>query len=260
MDVGAGNRLDPAQPFVLWLPQLICTMKVKKTSLSILRGQTLRRQAGSLLVVVGLGLSAAILAGVSGVLYAAKKKQGEKLAEAEAQLQQMSDLRKQAVNTDADVSSAKATIDKLKEQLATSEAARRLAEKELLRIKSQMGLAEAEKTTLQAENAELKIQIQTLKIELNAAKSSSPGMAYRTPPAKKKSEQELCVSQLKRIQGAKKQWSIYEGKGNEDLPSENDIYGVVKFITKPLYCPSGGEYKLGKVGEHPTCSHAGHSY
>ena len=235
-------------------------MKVKKSPLLFLRDRNLQRRAGSILVVVGLGLSTAILVGVSGILYASKKKQGEKLAEAEAQLQQMSQLRNEALNTDADVTNAKQTIEKLKQDLAESEAARKVAERELLRIKSQMGLAEAEKTTLQAENAELKIEIQTLKLELNAAKSSQPRSSYRRLPTKKQTPQEICVNQLRRIQGAKKQWSIYENKSNDDTPSATEIYGVVKFITKPLYCPSGGEYTLGKVGEHPTCSHEGHAY
>ncbi len=235
-------------------------MKFKQFPFIFNRARNRRRQAGGLLVVVGLGLSTAILVGLSGVLYASKKKQGEKLLEAEAQLQQMSELRNKAINTDADVTDAKKTIDDLKSRLKTADAARQAAERELLRIKSQMGLAEAEKTTLQAENAELKIQIQTLKLELNAARSSQSQSSYRRIPTKKETSQDICVSQLKRIQGAKKQWAIYAEKGPDDTPSVNDIYGVVKFITKQLYCPSGGKYKLGKVGEHPTCSHDGHAY
>lgn len=253
-------RLDRWALFVIGLPKPFRIMKVKNSPFHTKSGRNRRRQSGSLLAIVGLGLSTAILMGLSGVLYASKKKQAEKLAEAEAQLQQMSQLRNKALNTDADVTDAKKTIDDLKSKLKIAEAARKAAETELLRIKSQMGLAEAEKTTLQAENAELKIQIQTLKLELNAARSSQPQSSYRRLATKKKTPQQICLNQLKRIQGAKKQWAIYSEKGPDDRPSENDIYGVVKFITKQLYCPSGGEYKLGKVNEHPTCSHAGHAY
>ncbi len=218
------------------------------------------RLAGSVLIIAGLGLSTAILVGVSGILYASKKKQAEKLAEAEAQIQQMSQLRKEAVNKDADADKAKATIEKLTREKLAAEAAKTVAERELAKVKAAAGLAEAEKTALQVENAELKIQIETLKLELKAAKSSNPKAGYRQLTSRKLTPKETCVNNLKQIQGAKRQWAQYEKKGPDDTPILSDIFGVVKFIKTQPYCPEGGEYKLGKVGEHPTCSHPGHSY
>lgn len=218
-----------------------------------------RRQAGSALVIAGLGLTTAILFGLSGVLYASKKKQAEKLAEAEAQIQQMSQLRKEAVNTDAAVEKTSSELGKLKEELATSKAARGLAERDLAKARSDLSLAKAENAALKAENAELKVQVQTLQLQLKTAQATQTS-SYEANRPQRETPKEICIKNLRRIQGAKKQWAIYEKKTQDDTPRNTDIFGPVKFISAQVYCPEGGDYQLGKVGEKPTCSHAGHAY
>ena len=218
-----------------------------------------RRQAGSALVIAGLGLATAILFGLSGVLYASKKKQAEKLAEAKAQIEQMSQLRKEAVTKDADVEKMNSELENLKRELATSKAARQLAERDLAKARSDLSLAKAENAALKAENAEMKVQIQTLQLQLKTAKATQSS-SYQANRSRRETPQEICIKNLRRIQGAKKQWAIYEKKTADETPKNTDIFGPIKFISVQLYCPEGGNYQLGKVGEKPACSHAGHAY
>jgi hypothetical protein len=72
-------------------------------------------------------------------------------------------------------------------------------------------------------------------------------------PGPRTSPANACINNLRQIDGAKEQWALdHNAKTNETVP--------VNQLTNYLYrgamlqCPSGGVYKIGKVGEPPTCS------
>ena len=219
-----------------------------------------KRRSGSALVVAGLGLSTAIFVGISGVLYASKAKQGRELEEAQAEIQQLSQLRKDNVVKE---SQSAADVEKYKRERDEAVAARTRAEAELVKAKAELSLLQTEKASMEVESARLKIEIATLKLQL---KSATPAGGATNPrgvqPLTKRelSAKELCIRNLQQIQGAKRQWAVYEKKGQDDTPPATDLFGVVKFIKSEPYCPEGGEYKLGTVSEKPTCTHKGHTY
>ena len=67
----------------------------------------------------------------------------------------------------------------------------------------------------------------------------------------------ICVNQLREIDGAKEQWAEVNGKKTgEDV----DVRGVAEFLRakKIPECPKGGAYSIGKVDEEPRCSEAQH--
>lgn len=220
-----------------------------------------KRQSASALVIAVLSLSTAIFVGISGVLYASKAKQGKELTEAQAQLQQIGNLRKETVIKGTENA---AEVEKLRKERDAAVAARIKAEAELVKAQAELSLLQAGKTRMEAENAKFQIQIATLKLQLKAAEEAGGGVGGAkgiSPMTRKQlTAKELCLNNLRQIQGAKKQWAIYERKASDDTPSETDLFGVVKFIKAEPYCPEGGEYKIGKVSEHPTCSHQGHVY
>jgi hypothetical protein len=72
--------------------------------------------------------------------------------------------------------------------------------------------------------------------------------------AKQKAEQNLCVNNLKSIQGAKEQWAIEEKKPRATVPTEADLFGPSKYIAQLPVCRAGGTYTLNSVKESPTCS------
>jgi prepilin-type N-terminal cleavage/methylation domain-containing protein len=72
--------------------------------------------------------------------------------------------------------------------------------------------------------------------------------------AQKTAKRTTCISNLKTIEGAKVQWSLENKKGDQDVPSDADLFGADKPISKKPDCPSGGTYDLKAVAEKPTCS------
>ncbi len=61
---------------------------------------------------------------------------------------------------------------------------------------------------------------------------------------------EMCMNRLFQLAGAKAQWAVQNNKSTNDVPTWADL-GWVGYRTN---CPNGGTYKIGPVGEPPTCS------
>jgi hypothetical protein len=86
-----------------------------------------------------------------------------------------------------------------------------------------------------------------------------PGVATQpaTPADKETSERNACINNLRQIDGAKNEFALEKGKKNGDVVTEADITPYMVGGKMPV-CPSGGTYTIGKVGDKPTCSTAGH--
>lgn len=72
--------------------------------------------------------------------------------------------------------------------------------------------------------------------------------------ARKASAKTACIANLKAIEGAKAVWALENKKGDTDVPSDADIFGADKTITRKPECPYGGSYDIRSVGEKPTCT------
>ena len=76
-------------------------------------------------------------------------------------------------------------------------------------------------------------------------------------PVRSATQRSACINNLKWIQSAKTEWANENKKVAGDIPAEADVYrtkhpgGVVRH--RP-YCPRGGTYTIGAVGQNPTCS------
>lgn len=71
--------------------------------------------------------------------------------------------------------------------------------------------------------------------------------------ARRKSDMYVCVHQLRTLKQAKKQWALYKKQ-----PQGADCHwdDVKRFLVRPISydsCPAGGRYRLGVLGDHPTC-------
>ena len=67
-----------------------------------------------------------------------------------------------------------------------------------------------------------------------------------------------CIANLKQIEGAKSTWALEFAKGTNDVPVAADLFGPSTYIERKPDCPERGTYILGKVGDVPKCSVAGH--
>jgi hypothetical protein len=63
----------------------------------------------------------------------------------------------------------------------------------------------------------------------------------------------ICINNLREIDIAKREWALAHNATNGDAITTDQLtnYLLHGVITK---CPSGGTYKIGKIGENPTCS------
>ena len=68
------------------------------------------------------------------------------------------------------------------------------------------------------------------------------------------SSRDACMAKLRDIQGAKETWARDYMKGPTDVPQLSDLIGPDKYLLAIPVCPLGGIYRLGAVGEAPTCS------
>jgi hypothetical protein len=76
--------------------------------------------------------------------------------------------------------------------------------------------------------------------------------------ARTTAQKNMCISNLRQIDGAKQQWALENKKQTTDTPAaqELDTYLPRSFTT--LKCPAGGVYTINAVGEKPTCSISQH--
>jgi outer membrane lipoprotein-sorting protein len=74
------------------------------------------------------------------------------------------------------------------------------------------------------------------------------------------SQRNACINNLRQIDAAKNQWALENNKKAGTIVTEDDIKPYIKLDADGNLpkCPSGGTYTIGKVGEKPTCSTAGH--
>ena len=72
--------------------------------------------------------------------------------------------------------------------------------------------------------------------------------------ARSTAQMNMCISNLRQIDGAKQQWALENKKQTTDTPTaqELDTYLHRSFTT--LKCPAGGVYTINAVGEKPACS------
>jgi prepilin-type N-terminal cleavage/methylation domain-containing protein len=77
--------------------------------------------------------------------------------------------------------------------------------------------------------------------------------------ARKQATTTACINNLKTIEGAKGVWALEMKKGDADVPTDADLFGLDRNIRDKPACPGGGTYDLKSVSEKPTCTVPGHA-
>lgn len=77
---------------------------------------------------------------------------------------------------------------------------------------------------------------------------------YRTSRA---AQRNACIRNLRVMDQAKETWALEHKKTPCDNPDETEILSFAK--PSSFRCPAGGKYNLGKIGDSPTCTIAGHT-
>jgi len=72
-----------------------------------------------------------------------------------------------------------------------------------------------------------------------------------------RAQQNVCISNLKRISDVKSVWAVLDNMGESDVPDWSDL--VTAYLKSIPTCPAGGTYEINAVSEDPTCDVPGHS-
>jgi hypothetical protein len=72
------------------------------------------------------------------------------------------------------------------------------------------------------------------------------------------SAKNVCINNLRQIDGAKEQWALENAKPVGATANEKELSEFLRGKRWEV-CPKGGKYFIGNVGEEPRCSVAGHT-
>jgi hypothetical protein len=72
--------------------------------------------------------------------------------------------------------------------------------------------------------------------------------------ARGSAQMNMCISNLRQIDGAKQQWALELKKQPTDTPTAQDLETYLHTSFTTLRCPAGGVYTINAVGQNPTCS------
>ena len=77
--------------------------------------------------------------------------------------------------------------------------------------------------------------------------------------ARKAIPKDVCINNLRYIDGAKQLWALENKKPTNSVPSEKEILPYMgRNIQKFSSCPLGGKYSLNAVWQAPTCTVTNH--
>jgi competence protein ComGC len=76
--------------------------------------------------------------------------------------------------------------------------------------------------------------------------------------ARETAQKNLCLNNLRRIEGAKEVWALQNNKDTNSTPTMQELTPFLKGNVTRLHCPAGGAYSINKVGVPPTCSISSH--
>ena len=72
--------------------------------------------------------------------------------------------------------------------------------------------------------------------------------------ARNQAQFQACQKQIRVIQDAKQSWAKKNGKSDDTIPLESELYGEENEMRYQPGCPAGGTYILNSVKEDPSCT------
>jgi len=72
--------------------------------------------------------------------------------------------------------------------------------------------------------------------------------------ARTTAQKNVCINNLRQIDGAKQQWALENKKESLDTPMPIDLDSYLPSPFNKMNCPAGGRYTINIVSEDPECS------
>lgn len=83
---------------------------------------------------------------------------------------------------------------------------------------------------------------------------ASDNLAPGVLATRQAAEARACQANLAKLDGAKEQWALDNGKKMGDSVSMDDLVGPTLYLKRTPVCPTGGTYILGPIGANPACT------
>ena len=190
-------------------------------------------------------------------VYLSNSAKTTELARLQSENQQMEALRTELDQAKAQSKSQTDEIDTLRKE-----------QQDLLKLRNEVGKLRDERQHLskQVQSAQSQVQNYESQAAQNARSSAEQLQRLQTENQQLKTTASqtqqaslvnVCVTNLRQLEGAKQQWALETGKTADAIPTPQDILRYLPNNQAPV-CPSGGVYTLNAVGKNPTCSVQGH--
>ena len=167
------------------------------------------------------------------------------LKQAQVSVEELERLRKNS----RDALRLRNEISQLRNQKVAIEQQAQRAQTDAERAQAEAQAAQSEMQALSQQQAEAQAAAtaMTLEQQIFAARYGLTAEGLQQAQA--------CISQLRQIDGAKKQWALENSQPATATPAAEQISPYLQVAPA---CPAGGSYLLGSVGEAPACNQPGH--
>lgn len=194
-------------------------------------------------------LVAIVALGVAGALWSNGKTNSAELAKLQLQVQETESLR-------AEIAELKKTV------LPTDELERlRRDNQELIRLRGEVGMIRKEKEQVAKQLSSAQTTIvgaQQQQQQLQQLQTENQRLLGTVQQSQQQAVVNVCINNLRQIDGAKQQWALENKKVGESVPKNEDLLPYFPEQKFPA-CPGQGTYALNAVNAHPTCSVSGHA-
>lgn len=154
-----------------------------------------------------------------------------------------------------------------KTQLPADELARLTAAKEELpRLRNTIRQLTSDKSQLSQQAQSAQQAAQQAQSHAQAAQAQAEALAQSAVVAATKqplmpdpvASANGCINNLRQIDAAKQQWALENNRTEESTPTDAELKVYISGNAIPT-CLAKGKYTLGRVGDYPACSVAGHA-
>lgn len=195
-------------------------------------------------------LVAIVALGVAGALWSNGKTKSAELEKLQLQVQEAEPLR--------------AEIAELKKTVTSADELERLRRdnQELIRLRGEVGMIRKEKEQVARQLSSAQTTIvgvqQQQQQQLQQLQTENQRLLGTVRQSQQQTVVNVCINNLRQIDGAKQQWALENRKTAEDTPKTEDLLPYLSDQKLPT-CPGQGTYTLNAVKATPTCSVSGHA-
>jgi hypothetical protein len=213
-----------------------------------------------------------------GALYSSNEKQTAELTKLRGESEELQQFRSAAEEAKK-VPSQSDEITRLRKEnedvlRLRNQVRQLLSEKEQLTKQVQTAQAQSQRVQEQSQRAQAQFQVAAQAAQAQVTNIAPSGAVddtltpeqraqaafrarYGIVATPEQAKADICVDNLRRIDGAKQQWALENKKTADAIPTAAEITPYLKGGMP--FCPVGGTYTINSTAAHPACNIPGHA-